>query len=258
MEKKFSGTVTAMQPLEKNGPALETPADMLRMLDADRPEPPQGRPWVTTNMVMSLDGAYSKEGRSGGLSSPQDHALFIAQRSLADYIVVGASTVRAEMYSRPGVSEDAARIRASRGQDPVPRIVITSRSLTLPDDVPLLKGDPPPPIMAHPASSDPADAPAGVELLTAGETGVDFALLLELLAQRGARHVVCEGGPGVLGQLAAADLIDEYLLTLSPRLVGGDKVGLLSHHEGPEPPYSLHRAMRDGDHIMLSYRRSGA
>ncbi|MCP4437246.1 MAG: hypothetical protein GY812_17350 [Actinomycetia bacterium] len=245
-----------MQQLQPSGESFETPASMLEMLDSDRPEPPEGRPSVSTNMVMSLDGAYSLDGTSGGLSSPTDHALFIAQRSLADYIIVGASTVRAEMYRRPSVTDEAARIRALRGQDPVPRIVITSRSLELPDDVPLLHGDPPAPIMAHPASSDPDNAPQGVELLTAGESGVDFELLLEMLGQRGARHVVCEGGPGVLGQLAGADLIDEYLLTLSPHLVGGDRVGLLSHAQGPESPYELHRTMRDGDYLMLSYRRA--
>jgi riboflavin biosynthesis pyrimidine reductase len=244
-----------MKHLEAGGSPLDELAAVLEMLDSDRPGVGSGRPWVTTNMVMSLDGAYSSDGLSGGLSSGADHELFLAQRSLADVILVGASTVRAEKYRRPSVSEEAARIRAMRGQDPTPRIVITSKSLSLPEDVPILHGDPPAPIMAHPADSDLGNAPPGVELLEAGSDGVDFDLLLRLLAERGASHVVCEGGPGVLGQLAARGLIDEYMLTVSPQLVGGDRVGLLAGAEAQDERFALHRVLRAGDHLMLSYRR---
>jgi riboflavin biosynthesis pyrimidine reductase len=111
------------------------------------------------------------------------------------------------------------------------------------------------PVMAHPRSSDPSTAPQGVELLAVGDDDVDFTELLAALGRRGARHVVCEGGPGVLGQMAAADLIDEYLLTLSPRLVGGSSVGLLAGAEATGGPHHLHRVLGDGDHLMLSSRR---
>lgn len=249
-------SVGAMRRLVDQGTELTEVGAILAMLDADRPTGHQGRPWVTTNMVMSLDGAYSTDGVSGGLSSGADHELFLAQRALADVILVGASTVRAENYRRPLVPAEAARIRADRGQDPTPRIVITSRSLSLPSDVALLEGDPPPPIMAHPAVSDPSNAPEGVELIEAGQDGVDFALLLELLAQRGAKLVVCEGGPGVLGQLAAKGLIDEYMITLSPQLIGGEKVGLLSGAVAEDETFELHRVLQAEQHLMLSYRRS--
>jgi riboflavin biosynthesis pyrimidine reductase len=247
-----------MRHLEAGGTPLDELAEVLAMLDADRPSVGSGRPWVTTNMVMSLDGAFSTEGVSGGLSSGEDHELFLAQRSLADVILVGASTVRAENYRRPSVSDEAARIRATRGQDPTPRIVITSKSLSLPDDVPLLHGDPPAPMLAHPADSDLGNAPGGVELLEAGNDDVDFELLLRLLSERGAGHVVCEGGPGVLGQLAARGLIDEYMLTISPQLVGGEHVGLLAGAEAQDERFALHRVLRAGDHLMLSYRRPRA
>ena len=246
-----------MQHMAPKGPAFEDDESVVGLLDDDRPSStPEARPWVCTNMVMSLDGAFSTDGVSGGLSSGADHQLFLARRSLADVILVGASTVRAENYRRPSVTPEAARVRAERGQDPVPRIVITSRSLSLPADVPLLEGDPPAPIMAHPADADTSKAPTGVELLEVGSDGVDFAELLRVLADRGAKDVVCEGGPGVLGQLAAEGLIDEYMITLSPQLIGGDRVGLLSGaHPGDEDDFALHRVLRSGQHLMLTYRR---
>lgn len=246
-----------MRNLTASGPTLDGTADLLAMIDADRPAIPTGRLWVSTNMVMSMDGAYSVKGRSGGLSSPADHALFVAQRSLADVILVGASTVRAERYRRPTVDEVAAEIRKRRGQPATPRLVIVSRSLSLPADLPLLHDDGPTPLLAHPASVDTSTAPSGVDLLECGDTGVEMPALLGALLRRGARAVVCEGGPGLLGQLAADDRIDEYLLSISPRLVGGHDVGLLAGAAAPDAGFALHRVLRDGDHLMLSYRRPG-
>lgn len=225
------------------------------MLSTDGTDPPAGRPWVSTDMVMSMDGAYSREGTSAGLSSDADHALFIAHRSTADAILVGASTAREEGYGRPAMSAEAAALRRRRGQSALPMLVITSSSLDLGTRTPLLHGDPPAPIIAHPTSSDTSIAPEGFELMELGDTSVDLALLLSELAGRGVRRVACEGGPGLLGQLAQADLIDEFLVTISPQLVGGTMVGLLGRTHTGGLPFELHEVIRDKDHLMCSYRR---
>lgn len=251
-----------MHRLAASGPPLGGLDAIVQMLSTDDTDPPSGRPWVSTDMVMSLDGAYSSDGTSGGLSSDADHALFIAHRSTADAILVGASTVREEGYRRPTVSEEAAERRRVRSQSALPLLVVVSSSLDLGANTPLLHGDPPAPIIAHPARSDTSNAPEGLELIQAGETTVDLALLLSELAGRGVRRVACEGGPGLLGQLAKDDLIDEFLVTISPQLVGGTSVGLLGGVGLPggvgtgNLPFELHAVLRDGDHLMCSYRRA--
>jgi riboflavin biosynthesis pyrimidine reductase len=169
-------------------------------------------------------------------------------------ILVGASTARRERYGRPKVGEAAAAVRRRRGQDPEPLVVVTSRSLRIPADLPLLDGAAPRPVVAHPSDAD-GSVPSGMEGLPAGDGSVDPVLLMTLLHERGASWVVCEGGPGLLGQLAAADLVDEFLLTLSPTLVGGEAVGLLAGADAAGPDFHLHRVLRDGDHLMVSYRR---
>ncbi len=58
-------------------------------------------------------------------------------------------------------------------------------------------------------------------------------------AARGAEVVTCEGGPSLNGDLVAADLIDEWDLTVSPLLVGGE-AGRASR--GPRPPTPAHAA----------------
>lgn len=245
-----------MHPLTATGAAIADEADLVALLAGDAPDIDGTRSWVTTNMVMTLDGAYADQGRSGGISSDADHRLFIANRSLADAILVGASTARAERYRRPRVGEAAAEVRRLRGQEPEPRVVMTSRRLGLPPDLGLLDGRDPRPILAHPLDVDTSGAPEGVELLAVGQGSVDFSELLGRLARRGMRRIVCEGGPGILGQLAEADLIDEFLLTLSPRLVGGDDVGLLSGARPDAATFALHRAHVAEDHLMLAYRRT--
>ena len=44
--------------------------------------------WVRANMIASLDGAATVDGRSGGLGGPGDRALFGLMRQRADVILV--------------------------------------------------------------------------------------------------------------------------------------------------------------------------
>src|SRR4051794_37877701 len=62
--------------------------------DAARPR----RPWVLANMVAGVDGSVAVDGRTKELSSEADRALFHHLRTLADVILVGATTVRDENY----------------------------------------------------------------------------------------------------------------------------------------------------------------
>ena len=231
---------------------LDDPFEMLA--EDTRPQPP-GRPWVMANMVASVDGAFAVDGRSGPLSGPADRAVFHALRALTDIVLVAAGTARAERYRRPWPVEEAQGLRRARGQDPAARLAVVSRSLHIPPDQPFLSGDGPDPLVLHPSDADPSGLPAGVEPRVSGDTSTDLPGALTDLADDGARLVLCEGGPNLLGQLHAADLLDELFITTSPHLVGGDMVGLL----GPTPArahrFELHRVMEDDGSLLLTYRR---
>ena len=62
------------------------------------PDPPTGSPRVRVNMVASVDGATSADGESRGLSGPADRRVFHRLRGLADAVLAGAATVRADRY----------------------------------------------------------------------------------------------------------------------------------------------------------------
>ncbi len=72
-----------------------------------------GRPWVRANMISSADGAAEVDGLSGGLSGAPDRTVFGLLRALADVILVGAGTVRAEQL--PAGPGRAALGGAARG-----------------------------------------------------------------------------------------------------------------------------------------------
>src|SRR4051794_30400481 len=80
--------------------------------DAARPR----RPWVLANMVAGVDGSVAVEGRTKEMSSEQDRALFHHLRTIADVILVGATTVRDENYGPH---------RPKDGSPPKPIAVVT-------------------------------------------------------------------------------------------------------------------------------------
>lgn len=208
------------------------------------------------NMVASLDGAHSLDGRSAPLSGPADRKTFHAIRSVADVVLVAAGTVRVERYGRPRAEPWAQEARAARGQEPAPLLVIVSRALVLPDDLPLLTGDGAEPLVLHPAAADASVLPPGVRSWPVGEHRVDLRAALEQLADRGMRVVLCEGGPQLLGDLVELDLLDELFLTISPKLVGGANLGLLGEAPEMDRRMSLHRALTEDDALLLTYRRA--
>ena len=88
-------------------------------------------------MVASADGFATVEGLSEGLSGPVDKRVFSLLRVLADVVLVGAGTARAERYRGARVPERFADLRVSLGQLPQPPIAIVSRHLTFDLDAPV-------------------------------------------------------------------------------------------------------------------------
>jgi riboflavin-specific deaminase-like protein len=203
------------------------------------------RPWVRANMVITVDGsAYGPDGRTGSISSPDDRAIFFMLRGLADVVLVGAGTVRKERYGPALAKPEFVTWRKDHGQAPAPVIAVISRSLDLDTESrfftealerPIIVTVRDTPLTRRRAFEDVAD------VVTAGETFVDMSAAIRLLASRGHRRVLCEGGPTVLRNLIEHDLLDELCLTISPKLFGGNIHRIVA---GPplDPPRQLHLA----------------
>jgi len=201
---------------------------------------PEGvRRWVRANMVASVDGLAEAGGVSAGLSSPADERLFHLLRGLADVVLVGAGTVRAEGYGPARVSPEYAQARAAAGQQPAAAIAVVSASLDLDFDSPLYTDATTPTITVTVEDARPdrlARARAAGEVALAGRSGrVDLAAAIDVLADSGRGRVLCEGGPTVLAAIAAADALDELCLTISPQLRAGAGLRMLVGPAFAEP-----------------------
>jgi riboflavin biosynthesis pyrimidine reductase len=188
-------------------------------------EPNGPMPFVRVNMISSLDGAISIDGRSGALGGAGDHAVFACLRTLADVVVVGAGTMRSEGYGPARLDATAQQQRAARGATPVPAIAVVTKAAKFDYTTPFFTEAQEPPLIVTTSRRAPEverEAAGAAVVLGAGDDGVDLVAAFAALRERGAGNVLVEGGPGLNGDLARADLVDELCLTLSPRIVGGD------------------------------------
>ncbi|CAM5366449.1 pyrimidine reductase family protein [Streptomyces abikoensis] len=220
-----------------------------------------GRPWLRANMVSSLDGAAHHDGRSQPLSSAADMRIFGTLRGLADAVVVGAETVRQEGYRPARAREAFAARRAALGQGPAPVIAIVSAALDLDFTLPLFTEPLVPTIVLTgadaPAERAAAARAAGAEVLVAGEgRRVDPARVPEVLAARGLTRLLTEGGPQLLGQFAAAGVLDELCLTLAPLVAGGAAARIVNGPGMPVPErFVLASLLEEGGFLFSRYHR---
>jgi riboflavin biosynthesis pyrimidine reductase len=235
--------------------------DPMVRLAGDRRPRTAGRPWVMVNMIATVDGATATAGVSGGLGRDGDKAVFRAVRALADVIVVGAGTVRAESYGPPRPTDAVRAMRQTRGQEPTPRMAVVSSRLALDPDQSLFAEAEQRPLVFTGTAADPARAQAlapVAELVRGTGDILDLPMVLEELASRGAEVVLCEGGPSLNGQLVAAGLVDEWCTTVSPMLVAGASARAAhGHADVPTLGLRLDRVMADDDgYLFLRYLRA--
>ncbi|WP_395245988.1 pyrimidine reductase family protein [Agromyces sp. MMS24-K17] len=215
-------------------------------------------PRVRMNFVMSLDGAVSIEGRSGGLGDEVDRLAMGVLRALADVVLVGAGTVRTEGYGGLRLGREGVAWRRAHGLPDQPRLAVVSSALELPAAHPFFAEAVTRPIVVTHAAS-PADRRAELaevaDVVVCGEDAVDAALLVAAFVDEGLPQVLCEGGPHLFGSLLDAGLVDELCLSLSPTLVGGDAGRIVRGASEAERRMRLVHAIPAGDLLLLRYAR---
>lgn len=217
---------------------------------------------LRANMVTSADGAATLAGASAGLSSLADRHVFALNRSLADVILVGASTARIERYAPVRIRELWQHLRD--GRTPTPPIAVITSLRDLDPANPLIADAP-----AHARTiiitteRAPADARARMaahaDVVVAGDSQVDVKAAVEALTDRGHRHILAEGGPGILAQLVAANQLDELCLTIGPLLAGPGAPRIVTGTPLPEAtPLRLAHVIEDNGYLLCRYTTPSA
>lgn len=203
-----------------DGPTID-PLELIPFEDRSHDD---GRPWLFTNMVSSLDGAAAVDGLSGPMGDDDDRLMFRALRASADAIIVGAGTANAEGYRPPQLSPEVIAARQQSGRNERPVIAVISASLSVDPTLELFSDPSYRPIIFTSDRADPANRAAlegRADIVTLGPTRVEMPDAIEHLGNAGFRTILSEGGPTLNGQLIRDGVIDEWNLTLAPLLVGG-------------------------------------
>jgi riboflavin biosynthesis pyrimidine reductase len=181
--------------------------------------------WVRANMVESADGAVSVDGLSAGLSSAEGYRPALRRPSLAALRAGRPETATIAVVSR-GLRLDLAAPLFTQAAPDARTIVITCAA----------------------ADAGLRAATAAVaDVIVAGDDSVDLPAALDALAGRGLGRVLCEGGPHLLGDLAAAGLLDELCLTLSPVLAGAGAGRILAGQPSPARRMTVGHVMAADD-----------
>ncbi|MEP6775543.1 MAG: dihydrofolate reductase family protein [Chloroflexota bacterium] len=265
------------------GTALPLPAELADFYGALRFPLREGKPYVLANLVASLDGVVSLgvEGKAGGKeisgSNVQDRALMGVLRAAADAVVVGAGTLRdgkgspltaASVYAT--LKAAYASFRRALGKDETPLAVIVTSSGDLDPSLTLFHREQDVLVVTTPKGArrlHKLGLPSRVTVTEAPasssrkEPTIPAKVVLDAIASvRSCSLVLVEGGPHLLGDFLAENLIDEQFLTLSPQLVGRDdsshELHLVEGHSfAPADPLwcKLGVIKRCESHLFLRY-----
>lgn len=218
----------------------------------------RSRAHLRANMITSIDGAATHQGLSGGLNGPADKQVFDLLRRLADVIIVGAGTVRAEGYGAMRLTEEDVAWRRGHGLSEHPVFAIVSGRLDLDPDSPVFTEAPVRPLVFTHSGSPTAQRTRlaqVAEVVVCGEQDLDPVAMRLVLTGRGLSQMLTEGGPHLLGTLASAGVVDEVCLTLSPVLEGGAAIRITRDAPPVHTEMRLTGQLSADDMVMLRYQR---
>jgi diaminohydroxyphosphoribosylaminopyrimidine deaminase/5-amino-6-(5-phosphoribosylamino)uracil reductase len=156
------------------------------------------RPFVTLKWASSLDGrAAAEDGSSKWISGEESRADAHKRRSEVDAILVGTGTA---MVDDPELTARKPDGSLYEGQ-PL-RVVLGEREL--PSSLRVFNSD--------------------AETITLRTQSIHGAM--DELFQRGIKHVMVEGGPTLASRFVQLELVDEFLVYLAPKLLGGEKLSI--------------------------------
>jgi 5-amino-6-(5-phosphoribosylamino)uracil reductase len=181
------------------------------------------RPHTLVNFVATADGSVTFEGRSGAIGDEGDRTMFHTLREHVDAVLAGTGTLRTERYGRIlGRSERRER-RAAAGLTPEPLACVITRSGELPLDIPLFAEPEARIVVFSPTRLALPDLAASVHLeVFDGSTERPLATVMRRLREHyEVRSLLCEGGPSLFASLLHDELVDEFFLTIAPKLAGG-------------------------------------
>jgi 5-amino-6-(5-phosphoribosylamino)uracil reductase len=190
---------------------------------------PAGRPFVTLNVAESADGKLAPiDGGKINFGSPEDRAQMEALRALADGVLIGSGTLRAEDPPLIIRDPEVRNRRTTAKGSPHPRNITVCSNLPenlaemnffrWPETEKLVFTT----LRTPSALREAASQYARIEVVALDGAGrVDLVEVLRKLPTLGVGHLLLEGGGELNFSMLDAGLIDEIYLTVCPFIFGG-------------------------------------
>lgn len=196
-----------------NGPVDDQAAQLFDML---LPVARGGPTHVVAQLGQSLDGRIATaNGHSYYVTGRASRVHLHRLRALVDAVIVGAGTVAAD--------DPQLTVRHVDGDSPA-RVVLDPSARVSADARVFNDGGPP----TWHAVADPESAASGAQALALdGSTGaIPPRRLLAMLAERGLRRVLVEGGGLTVSGFIDAGSVDRLHIAVAPMLIGSGRPGL--------------------------------
>ena len=177
------------------------------------------RPFITVSYAQSVDGSIASKNRLPiQLSGPESAVLTHQIRAANDTILIGVGTLLAD--------DPRLTVRLAGGSNPQPivldthlRTPVSARLVDQSDLSPWIINS-----QDNPGDKMEALKNAGATPLpcaTSRNGKIDLHALMAILDEMQVNSIMVEGGAKVITSFINAELIDQFIITLSPRLVGG-------------------------------------
>jgi riboflavin-specific deaminase-like protein len=233
------------------------PVTAAEQLDSYRPweEAREERPLVAINFAATVDGRASIGGVSGPIGSAADTTMLAQLRTRFDAVMIGAGTMRAERYGRLVANQEQRERRERLGLPHDPLMVIVSGRLDLPWDAPLFTDGGGRVLIFTASEAEPPQTATSLRIVRHQDFVDIAAALAHLRRERGIRALLCEGGPGLHGELEAAGLVDDLFLTIAPKLVGGEAPRIVEGELPAVAGLDLAWLLEEEGELFVRYRR---
>jgi 3,4-dihydroxy 2-butanone 4-phosphate synthase/GTP cyclohydrolase II len=193
---------------------LSSAIDTTGLLGDVRPHP--DRPYVVLKFAQTLDGRIATStGDAKWISGEPERRISHALRAACDAVLVGLGTV---LQDDPQLT-----VRMVPGPSPL-RIVLDS-CLRIPDSAQVLEHDAATAILTTSRSRPERRAElqqqgVRVDVVEAGDGGVDLPSALGLLRRNGVQSLLVEGGGRVITSMLAAGVVDRIVVGIAPTIIG--------------------------------------
>ncbi len=233
------------------------PTTVDEQFQAYRPweEPRAERPLVAVNFAATVDGRATIGGVSGPIGSAADTTMLAGLRTRFDAVMIGAGTMRAERYGPLAPRPEQRQRRERLGLPPEPLLAIVSGRLDLPWEAPLFAEGEGRVLIFTASEAEPPPTATPLEIVR-HQGFVDLAeALRQLRREHGVRALLCEGGPGLHGELQGGGMVDDLFLTIAPKLTGGEAPRIVEGELPAVAELELAWLLEQEGELFARYRR---